>query len=322
MDYMRSPAAPGFMILVVVVAILFSGILRTWEPAPAREPASTEAFGCLMAATDSSPGTQDQEPVSMVITGVPAFVQGDWPGEDGRIVPAGCGPAAARMLLAYYDQCHGYGMLIRDRPVEAIQELHERMHTITVSWVGARMGYTVPMLFRSGLRSFIEARYSDGVTIGKETGSLDEVFEKSVSLIKEYKPHIILFDWAGMGWIFPCHFSVVVGYRLEGETKELVINTGWGYDFQILDMTDPVVWPATLYWIEEIKDPADGEAGCKIGPGSAQGMWFTDADGNYQLAPTMHLHFDQTNTDVWRMSESSTLFFSGPEGRIGVSYWY
>jgi hypothetical protein len=276
----------------------------------------------LVPGAQTSQKAHNEEPVRMIITGVPPFGPTEWTDDEGNTVPAGCGPEAARMLLAYYDSRYGYKQLVRGHPGKAIEELHDRMHTTTVVWQGDKQGFTDPTFFKSGLKSYIEARYPSGVTIKTKTGSLNSVFEKSVELIKANKPHIILFDWEGKTLIFPNHYSVVVGYSMEADRKELIINTGWGYDFQILDMTDSAVAPARLYWIEEIKDPPDGQAGCAIGPSSAQGMWVKDANGKYQLAPILHKHFDPDNTVSWSMSDRTNFFLPNSGSKIGACYWY
>jgi len=100
---------------------------------------------------------RDMIPVRMIIAGVPPFGSTQWTDDKGNVVPAGCGPEAARMLLAYYDRRYGYEQLVRGQPGKAIVELHDRMHTITVTWDGKKQGFTDPTLFKSGLKSYMEA---------------------------------------------------------------------------------------------------------------------------------------------------------------------
>ncbi len=277
------------------------------------------ASGALAAQTPRGVHQGDAE--RMIITGVPPFDPTQWTDDKGNVVPAGCGPEAARMLLAYYDRRYGYEKLVRNDPGRAIVELHERMNTITVMWQGTAQGFTDPATFTAGLKSYVKARYPGGLTLGSKTGTLDQVFEKSVELIRSFKPHIILFDWKGETWIFPNHYAVVVGYSVEAGRKQLILNTGWGYDFQILDMTDTAVAPASIVWIEAMNDPPDGEGGCAIGPASAQGMWVQDDAGKYQLEPVLHKHFDPYQTVAWSMSDKMQ-FFPETNSKIGVCSWY
>ncbi|MFH1609433.1 MAG: C39 family peptidase, partial [Candidatus Bipolaricaulota bacterium] len=194
------------------------------------------AMGLLIPVRGSVPV---QAPERMILTGVPPLGPTRWRDETGVAVPAGCGPEAARMLLSYYDRRYGYGRLVREDPSGAIVELHRRMGTVTVGWEGERQGLTWPWAFTEGLRAYIEARYPGGASLETLDADLAQVFAKSVELIQRGVPHVILFDWTGAMWIFPNHYAVVVGYNQEGGRKELVINLGWGYDFQVLDMSDP-----------------------------------------------------------------------------------
>lgn len=84
------------------------------------------------------------------------------------------------------------------------------------------------------------------------------MFSQAVELLLRGVPSVILFDWEGKGGIFPNHYALVVGYDRVAGRRQLVLNPGWGYDFQLLDMTDPSVAPVTLYWIEGIRDPPTG----------------------------------------------------------------
>lgn len=279
---------------------------------------------CLVGSSlvAQAPRTVRQEDAErMIITGVPPFGPTQWTSGSGSVVPAGCGPEAARMLLAYYDRRYGYAQLVRDAPGQAIVELRDRMNTITVMWQGVPQGFTDPGMFTAGLASYVKARYPGGLSLGSKTGTLAQVFEKSVELIRSFKPHIILFDWEGETWIFPNHYSVVVGFSLESGRKQLIINTGWGYDFQLLDMTDTAVAPASIVWIDEMADPPDGQGGVALGPGSAQGMWVQDQDGKLQLEPVLHKHFDPNQTVSWSMSDRMQFFFPEIQSKIGAASW-
>jgi len=302
---------------LALAACIFASILllglateRAMSPAVEGMPSTS------MAATASG------APAAMILTGIPPWRQAEWTESDGEVVPIGCGPEAARLLLSFYDLAFGYGRLVRTDPDAVVRELHERMGTLTVTWKRTRLGYTAPWLFGRGIEGFIAARYSGGATVERASGPLDEVFERSVALIRRRTPHVILFDWAGEGWLFPSHYAVVVGYSTTGGARDLVVNTGWGYDFQILDMHDPIVWPATLYWIARIDDRPDGAPTTGIGPPSAEGMWRADATGRPQLAPIVRPHFDPTQTASWRASDATVLLVASPEGRVGESFWY
>ncbi|MGC9530625.1 MAG: C39 family peptidase [Candidatus Bipolaricaulaceae bacterium] len=280
------------------------------------------AAGGLLAGSQGLRSGRDGQPERLIITGVPPFDQPEWTDQAGKVVPAGCGPEAARMLLAYYDRRFGYRQLVREHPGQAIVELHDRMNTTTVMWQGQPQGFTDPGMFRAGLKAYVKARYVGGVELGTQGGSLSQVFAKSVQLLQANKPHIILFDWEGATWIFPNHYAVVVGYSQEAGRQQLIINPGWGYDFQILDMTDGEVAPASLVWIEAFADAPDGDPGVAIGPASAGGMWITDANGKLQLAPQLHKHFDLSTVLSWAMSDRTQFFLPESNAKIGVCTWY
>jgi len=225
------------------------------------------------------------------------------------------------MLLSYYDKRFGYAQLVRPDPGKAIVELHDRMHTITFSWFGAKQGFTDPFSFQWGLEAYITARYPGGVTLESKLGRLGEVFEVSVALIRRGTPHIILFDWRGETPLFPNHYAVVVGFDRSDGRKELVVNPGWGYDFQIVDMTDVAVAPAILFWIEAWKDPPDGEPTCSLGPAGAAGMWNPDEDGGCELTPILRLHFDPGRCVAWPTSDAAEILVSCGSEAIAACYW-
>ena len=75
------------------------------------------------------------------------------------------------MLLAYYDRRYGYKQLVRAQPGKAIVELRDRMNTSTVMWQGQPQGFTDPVMFKSGLKSYVEDRYSSGLSLGTKCGN-------------------------------------------------------------------------------------------------------------------------------------------------------
>ncbi len=258
--------------------------------------AGLAAAGVAFAGASAAP-----LPERMILTGAPALGPTWLPGDDGAPVPAGCGPEAARILLAYYDRRYGY-RFVGDDLDAAIRELHRRMGTITVVWEGVRQGLTWPWAFASGLRAYAEARCPGGVRVETAGGSLAATFDRAVALLTRGIPHVILFDWRGAGGILPNHYAVVVGYDRSGGRRHLILNPGWGYDFQLLDLADPAVAPVTLYWIEEILDPPDDVPGAPVGPPSAAGMWERGEDATVQLRPVLRLHSDPASTVRWPAS--------------------
>jgi len=258
----------------------------------------------------------------MILTGVPPFGPTSWSAEGAESTPAGCGPTAALMLLAYYDSRFGYARLVRSAPEQAIVELHDRMNTLTIAWGGARQGFTDPFSFFGGLEVYVNARYPRGVRLESKLGTLEDVFSTSVALIKASKPHIILFDWRGETLLFPNHYAVVVGFRAEAGRKDLIINPGWGYDFQILDMTDPAVAPAILFWIESWTVPPDGQPSGSIGPASVGSTWVLDKRGGWALQPVLRQHFAPSHVEVWRPSDSVDFLVADEAVRIAACAWY
>ena len=252
-----------------------------------------------------------------ILTGVPPFEQEKFTGSQHNDELWGCGPTAQLILLSYYDRAYGYKQLVRGRVGKALLEIYDITGTTTVKTPkGKEYGFTDPARFKIGLRRYIRKRYG-GATLGSRAGTLDQVFSKSVELINDKTIHFILFDWSGKTAIFPNHYSVVVGYNKEGDRKELIINTGWGYDFQILDMNDFEVSPASIVWIKEIEGNPDGSTGISLGPPSAYGMFVTDNQGNAQLKPTMRKHFDINTQLSWKASDTCNFFFK----KTGVCNW-
>ena len=308
--------------LLAIAAAVFSLFGGPLDRTPVDAQPSTAILGEPIESPCGLPHEQPEAATAMILTGVPPSPQPIWEDTKGQSIPAGCGPQAVRLLLAYYEERYGYDFQMQEDETAAVEELHDRMHTMTVLWDGERMGFTFPAMLVAGMKSYITSRYPSGVTIRRKSGSLGSVFETSVSLIQEGRPQIIAFDWEGMGWIFPCHFAVVVGYRIENNVKELIINTGWGYDFQALDMTDPAVWPATLYWMDQFEGLSEDGGERRAPPSTARGMWTCDTEGFCQLQPVVHAHFDPYSAETWRMSDCTVLFASGPAARMGISYWY
>jgi len=186
-------------------------------------------------------------PEKMLIFGLPAWGPTLLRNPQGEEIPAGCGPEAARLLLLYYDLVFGTSF-VREDPESAISELHRLMGTLTVEWKGVKQGLTWPWAFRAGLRAYIEAHSNFPVRVHSFTGGLGEVFFRAVRLLQEGTPPVLLFDWQGEGGIFPTHYAVVVGYDLSFD--ELVVNPGWGYEFQLLSFRDKRILPVSLIWLE------------------------------------------------------------------------
>jgi len=190
---------------------------------------------------------RDSYPEKMLIFGLPAWGPTLLRNPQGEEIPAGCGPEAARLLLLYYDHVFGTPF-VREDPESAISELHRLMGTLTVEWKGLPQGLTWPWAFRAGLRAYIEAHSNLPVRVHTFTGGLGEVFFRTVRLLQEGTPAVLLFDWLGEGGIFPTHYALVVGYDLSSD--ELVLNPGWGYDFQLLSFRDERILPVSLFWLE------------------------------------------------------------------------
>ena len=186
-------------------------------------------------------------PEKMLIFGLPAWGPTLLRNPQGEEIPAGCGPEAARILLLYYDLVF-WTSFVREDPEFAISELHGLMGTLTVEWKGVKQGLTWPWAFRAGLRAYIEAHSNFPVRVHSFTGGLGEVFFRAVRLLQEGTPAVLLFDWQGEGGIFPTHYAVVVGYDLSSD--ELVVNPGWGYEFQLLSFRDERILPVSLIWLE------------------------------------------------------------------------
>ncbi len=236
-------------------------------------------------------------PERILLTGFPAWGPTVWKDEHGQLVPAGCGPEAARILLAYYDRL-GYSRLVRPDPEGAIRELRELMGTTTVTW-GGPQGLTWPWKFTEGLQAFVQRRYPGGAQVRSFSGTLEQVFGKAIELLQQGIPSVLLFDWAGGGGVFPTHYAVVVGYDRSQGRRHLVVNNGWGYEFQIVDMADPAVAPASVYWIEAVAGEAEGPAGVPLGPPKDTNLWCTNAQGELALCPTLRLHFAPQSAVRW-----------------------
>jgi hypothetical protein len=269
------------------------------------------------------------DPKRVIITGVPPYKQDDVVKGNGNEVIAGCGPVAALMLLAYYDRRYGYKQLVSAQsesitgmPDALLIELRQSMHTVNDLKNGTEWGMTIPGFFKSGLDAYITNRYGktdlDSYSTKGLGTNLDDVFDKSVALINSNKVHFLLFDWHGSSGIFPNHYVVVVGYRKDGGRKELVVNAGWGYDFQIVDMSDKSVKPGTIYWIDSIEGKPEGPAdGHQIGPKS--GYTWTTVSGKQQLTPKLNGHFDSGWTS-WDSSDETQDLVRGTE--VKRCTWY
>lgn len=276
-------------------------------------------FGVAALAVFGAATAGGSFPQRMILTGAPPLGPTWLSTGDGARTPAGCGPEAARILLSYYDRRHGYP-LVREDPDAAIAELYRLMGTVTVFWNGVHQGLTWPWRFDAGLLAYIEARYPGGASVNTFDGTLMAVFERSVGLVRRGVPHVILFDWRGSGGVFPNHYAVVVGYDVTEARRLLVLNPGWGYDFQLLDMDDPAVAPVTLYWIEGFRESPDAQPGGALGPPSGAGMWETDEFGTLQLRPVLRLHNDPRSTVRWPASSHVEILVPGVED-LAIVTW-
>lgn len=256
----------------------------------------------------------------IILTGVPAYRQDNVVKENGKEVIAGCGPTAALMLLAWYDRRRGYKRLVSasqerdtDLPDALILELRQQMHTVNDLKNGQEWGLTVPAFFQSGLDKYISDRY--GKTKIETCGTsdlginLDDVFEKSVALIRKDKPHVLLLDWQGSQGVFPNHYVVVVGFRKHDGYKKLIVNPGWGYNFHAIDMEDDAIKPVRLYWVESIEQSPDGPAdGHQIGP-KDEYVW-VKKDGKDVLDPDPKSHTTNQPVD-WRVADQCEELITG-----------
>lgn len=268
--------------------------------------------GAVVVGDPYNNGESDMATASRIIlTGVPAYRQDTVVKENGKSVIAGCGPTAALMLLAWYDRRRGYKRLVSASqessalPDDLIIELRQLMHTVNDLKNGQEWGLTVPAFFHSGLDKYISDRY--GKTKIETCGSsdlgvsLDDVFEKSVSLIRKDKPHVLLLDWQGKQGIFPNHYVVVVGFRKDNGYKKLIVNPGWGYNFHVVDMEDDSVKPVRLYWVDSIEKDPDGPAdGHTIGPKDSY-TW-VKKDGKDLLDPDPYSASSDNKVD-WRAAD-------------------
>lgn len=121
------------------------------------------------------------------------------------------------------------------------------MGTTTVHWEGLDQGLTWPWRFAQGLEAYVRERGPE-VRVRTLSASLGEVFTKAVELVQDGNLPVLLFDREGRGGVFPNHYALVVGHCLM--RRELVVNPGWGYAFQIVPFDEPGVGPVQLFWLE------------------------------------------------------------------------
>ena len=150
--------------------------------------------------------------------------------------------------------------------------------------------------------------------------NLDDLFAKSIELIKEHKVHAILYDSAvenDKNSIIPNHYGIVVGYNKSGGKKRLVVNKGWGNNFEIIDCTDPRMQPAKIYWLD-MKSAADGPRDAhRIGP---SGGYNFDGSAN-RLDPVI----TRTNGELslgWPVADSTVFLYRfDPRWAVSFSEW-
>lgn len=263
-----------------------------------------------------------------IITGTPRYYQDYLTNSKGQEVMAGCGPVALAILSAFYDRRYGYELIpkkfeSKEFPEELLLSLYDILKTKNFE-VGKEnrknqdYGLTLPSDFKAGVKKWFKKKgYEVDVDTKSSTGvgTVEKVFEKSVELIKSNKIHFLLFDWDGDGLIFPNHFVVVVGYNCEDSRMELIVNNGWGDDFQIIDMSDKKVKPIRIYWLKNADEPEGKADGHKIGPCDGYD-WKKDSNGKGQLKPTFYRHFSRSKTVSWRPSDSAKFLVNGTEIRF------
>ncbi len=160
--------------------------------------------------------------------------------------------------------------------------------------------------------------------------TLADVFDKSVELISNDLPHVILFDaynvTGSKSIIFPTHYSIVVGYNKEDGKKELIINPGWGYPFQLIDLADTKIKPVRIIWAK-ITSTADGDKdGHTIGPkgselcSTASFMHYENVGGSLLMKPTI-MKYDGGCT-TWRTAtRTKHPIAKDGEPHISVAKW-
>ena len=160
--------------------------------------------------------------------------------------------------------------------------------------------------FKSGLKSYIEdCGYSADMNSygSSDIGvSMDDVFNKSVSLIQDHTVHVLLLDYDGDMGMFPSHYVVVVGYN-KFQTKRLIVCNGFGNDFQSIDFDDEEIKPVRVIWmtLKGADGPCDGH---EIGP-SGSYTW-TTVNGQKRLTPSVIEPPTKTGTTPWRAADSTT----------------
>jgi hypothetical protein len=250
----------------------------------------------------------------LIITGVSPYAQQHFINEHGNNVWEGCGPVAALMLMSYYDKRFGYQKLFPKNdesqtgtPNDLIQTLRNKMHTLVVT---DNQGLTDPTFFKSGLKSYVEdcGYTADMDSYGSsDIGvSMDDVFNKSVSLIQDHTVHVLLLDYDGDMGMFPSHYVVVVGYN-KYKGKKLIVCNGFGGDFQAIDFDDDKIKPVRAIWmtLKGADGPSDGH---DIGPAGSY-IW-TTVNGQQRLTPSVTEPPSKSGSTPWRAADS-TSFIAG-----------
>jgi len=263
-------------------------------------------------------------PSRMIITGVPPITDRRSSGEYLLDRPAGCGPIAAYMLLAFYARAHGYSRLVEPGIAGGLAQLYRDMWTTQIPF--SPLAATLPLLFSEGLEAYIEDRHPGELDLGIADGTPDAVFERSARLIRDGIPHVLLFDWLDQYGILPIpnHYAVVVGYRADGGRKELIVNAGWGpgSEFQIVDMADPGVAPASILWIQRLPDPGDPHP-IRVELPTSSLAWIEDERGAAQLEPTLTSYAPDCHPMTWRPSDKTTpLLPDGVDSGLRMCAWY
>lgn len=242
---------------------------------------------------------------------------------DGRRAETGCAATAALMLLAYYRARHGWHQLLSSEdepqamPESVAGELRRRMHTLDDALDGRPWPITLPAFFHAGLEGYIRERYPFArvkeyttEAFGRGLGAL---FAHARELVDDGVPAVLLFDWQAPGTVLPHLYTAVVGYRIDGARRHLIVNPGWGPGTQFLtvDCDDRRLRPAVLYYIEPADEIA-ARSGAAEPMGPPTGYRWLRAGGDRRLRPLVRRHFS-TSVETWPPSRPARELVAGTD---------